>query len=137
MQESLRLMLDKGIRGSIVNIISMSSHGGQSFLTPYSMSKGALATLTKNVANAVVKQRIRVNGLNLGWMDTPGEHAIQKQFHNAPSDWLEKAEQTQPFGRLIKSSEAARMVAFMLSERSGLMTGSIIDFDQHVDGAHD
>ncbi|HEY1598979.1 MAG TPA: SDR family oxidoreductase [Pirellulales bacterium] len=137
MQESVRLMLDKGIRGSIVNIISMSSHGGQSFLTPYSMSKGALATLTKNVAHAVVKQRIRVNGLNLGWMDTPGEDAIQKQFHNAPSDWLEKAEQTQPFGRLIKSGEAARMVAFMLSDRSGLMTGSIIDFDQHVDGAHD
>ena len=135
MQECLRIMIEKGIRGSIVNVISMSSHGGQPFLTPYSMSKGAPVTLTKNVAHAVVKERIRVNGLNLGWMDTPGEHAIQKQFHNAPSDWLEKAEQTQPFGRLIKPPEAAQMVAFMLSDRAGLMTGSIIDFDQHVDGA--
>src|SRR5207244_200497 len=82
MQGALRLMIERGIRGSIVNIISMSSHGGQPFLTPYAMSKGALVTLTKNVAQSVVGHRIRVNGLNLGWMDTPGEDAIQKRCHN-------------------------------------------------------
>ena len=43
------------IAGSILNIISMSSHGGQPFLSPYSMSKGALATLTRNVAQSVVQ----------------------------------------------------------------------------------
>jgi NAD(P)-dependent dehydrogenase (short-subunit alcohol dehydrogenase family) len=134
MQESLRLMIEKHIAGSIVNIISMSSHGGQTFLNPYSMSKGALVTLTKNVAQSVVQKRIRVNGLNLGWMDTPGEDTIQKRFHDAPSDWLEKAERTQPFGRLIKPQEAAHAVAFLLSDRSGLMTGSIIDFDQKIIG---
>jgi NAD(P)-dependent dehydrogenase (short-subunit alcohol dehydrogenase family) len=134
MQESLRLMIEKHIAGSIVNIISMSSHGGQTFLNPYSMSKGALVTLTKNVAQSVVQKRIRVNGLNLGWMDTPGEDTIQKRFHDAPSDWLEKAERTQPFGRLIKPQEAAHSVAFLLSDRSGLMTGSIIDFDQKIIG---
>jgi len=136
MQESLRLMIEKNIAGSIVNIISMSSHGGQPFLNPYSMSKGALVTLTKNVAQSVVKNRIRVNGLNLGWMDTPGEDMIQKRFHDAPSDWLEKAEKAQPFGRLIKPQEAAAAVAFMLSDRSGLMTGSIIDFDQKIMGTY-
>jgi NAD(P)-dependent dehydrogenase (short-subunit alcohol dehydrogenase family) len=136
MQQSLRLMLEKKIEGSIVNIISMSSHGGQPFLNPYSMSKGALVTLTKNVAQTVVKNRIRVNGLNLGWMDTPGEHAIQKRFHNAPADWLAKAEAEQPFGRLIKPQEAARAVAFLLSDRSGLMTGSIVDYDQKVIGTY-
>jgi NAD(P)-dependent dehydrogenase (short-subunit alcohol dehydrogenase family) len=134
MQGALHLMIEKNIAGAIVNIISMSSHGGQPFLTPYSTSKGALATLTKNVAQSVVRNRIRVNGLNLGWMDTPGEDAIQKRFHNATNDWLEKAEATQPSGRLIKSAEAARAVTFLLSERSGLMTGSIIDFDQNIVG---
>jgi NAD(P)-dependent dehydrogenase (short-subunit alcohol dehydrogenase family) len=137
MQQALKLMVEKEIQGSIVNILSMSSHGGQPFLTPYSMSKGALATLTKNVAQSVVEHRIRVNGLNIGWMDTPGEHAIQANFHNASADWLEKAEQGQPFGRLLKPDEVARMVAFLLSDRSGLMTGSLIDFDQHVLGTHD
>lgn len=134
MQGALRLMIEQGIDGSIINIISVSSHGGQPFLTPYSASKGALVTLTKNVANSVVKQRIRVNGLNLGWMDTPGEHAIQKRFHDAADDWLEKAERGQPVGRLVKPQEVAQVVAFLLSERSGMMTGSIIDFDQHVVG---
>jgi NAD(P)-dependent dehydrogenase (short-subunit alcohol dehydrogenase family) len=137
MQESLRLMTEQKTHGAIVNILSMSSHGGQPFLCPYSMSKGALATLTKNVALSVVKERIRVNGLNIGWMDTPGEHAIQKNFHNAPSDWLAQAEARQPFGRLLKAPEVAQVVVFLLSERAGLMTGSIIDFDQTIVGTHE
>ncbi|HTM55040.1 MAG TPA: SDR family oxidoreductase [Pirellulales bacterium] len=136
MQGALKLMLEHGIQGAIVNILSMSSHGGQPFLSPYSMSKGALATLTKNVANSVLENRIRVNGLNIGWMDTPGETAIQQKFHDAPPDWLEKAERGQPLGRLVKAPEVARVVAFLLSEDAGLMTGSIIDFDQQVLGTH-
>jgi NAD(P)-dependent dehydrogenase (short-subunit alcohol dehydrogenase family) len=134
MQAVVKIMIEKGIAGSILNIISMSSHGGQPFLSPYSTSKGALVTLTRNVARSVLKHRIRVNGLNLGWMDSPAEHAVQKRFHAASSDWLEKAEKEQPFGRLIKPAEAAEFVAFVLSERSGLMTGAIIDFDQSIVG---
>jgi NAD(P)-dependent dehydrogenase (short-subunit alcohol dehydrogenase family) len=134
MQAVIQIMIDRGISGSILNIISMSSHGGQPFLSPYSTSKGALATLTRNVACATLKHRIRVNGLNLGWMDSPAEHAVQKRFHAAGDDWLQKAEQEQPFGRLLKPTEVAEFAAFLLSERSGLMTGSIIDFDQNVTG---
>ncbi len=136
MQGALRLMLEKETAGSIVNILSMSSYGGQPFLCPYSTSKGAMATLTKNVANSMIKNRIRVNGLNLGWMDSPGEDAIQKRFHNATDGWLAGAEQAQPFGRLVKPAEAAQVVAFLLSERAGVMTGSIVDFDQNVLGTH-
>jgi NAD(P)-dependent dehydrogenase (short-subunit alcohol dehydrogenase family) len=134
MQAAIQTMIDRGIAGSILNIISMSSHGGQPFLSPYSSSKGALVTLTRNVARAVLRHRIRVNGLNLGWMDSPAEHAVQKKFHGAADDWLKRAEKEQPFGRLIKPAEVAEVAAFLLSERSGLMTGSIIDFDQTVVG---
>jgi NAD(P)-dependent dehydrogenase (short-subunit alcohol dehydrogenase family) len=134
MQAAIQTMIDRGIAGAILNILSMSSHGGQPFLSPYSTSKGALATLTKNVACSVLKQRIRVNGLNIGWMDSPAEDMIQKKFHDAPDDWLKKAEQAQPFGRLLKTHEVAEFAAFLLSERAGLMTGSIIDFDQSVVG---
>src|SRR5262249_46378281 len=101
---------------------------------PYCASKGALVTLTRNVARSVLPHRIRVNGINLGWMDSPAEDMVQKKFHAASNDWLEKAEQGQPFGRLIKPAEVAEFAAFVLSERSGLMTGSIIDFDQTVVG---
>jgi NAD(P)-dependent dehydrogenase (short-subunit alcohol dehydrogenase family) len=134
MQAVIQIMIDRGIGGSILNIISMSSHGGQPFLSPYSTSKGALATLTRNVACAMLGHRIRVNGLNLGWMDSPAEHAVQKRFHAACDDWLQKAERKQPFGRLLKPAEVAEFAAFLLSERSGMMTGSIIDFDQYVTG---
>lgn len=137
MQAAIKLMIAKGVEGSIVNIITMTSHGGQSFLTAYAAAKGALVTLTKNVAFSAMRNRIRVNGLNIGWMDTPHEHDIQRQYHDAEEDWLTKAEQVQPFGRLLKPTEVARGVAFLLSEESGMMTGAVIDFDQSVVGCGD
>jgi len=137
MQGALKLMIEKEIRGSVVNILSTSGHGGQPYLCPYSTSKGALAVLTKNVAYSVIQHRIRVNGLNIGWMDTPGEDVIQKRFHGADDNWVKTAEEKQPFGRLLKPPEVAEVVAFLLSERSGLMTGSIIDFAQTILGTHD
>ncbi len=137
MQDAVKLMRREKIAGSIVNIQSMSAHGGQGFITAYSASKGALATLTKNVAAAVMPDRIRVNGLNIGWMDSPGEHHIQQTYHAAQDTWLAEAEAAQPFGRLIKPDEVARAVAYLASEESGLMTGSVIDFDQQVVGAGD
>ncbi|HJS31624.1 MAG TPA: SDR family oxidoreductase, partial [Alphaproteobacteria bacterium] len=94
-QETVRRMKRDKRPGSIVNIITRSSHGGQPFLTAYSASKGALAVLTKNNAHALRFDRIRVNGVNIGWMDTPGEHAIQKR-DGKPADWLAGAEKAQP-----------------------------------------
>jgi NAD(P)-dependent dehydrogenase (short-subunit alcohol dehydrogenase family) len=137
MQHALKIMKRESIEGSIINIISMSGHGGQSFITAYSASKGALITLTKNVAYSVMNHRIRVNGLTIGWMDTPGEDRIMKTYHDAKPGWLEEAEKGRPFGRLLKPQEVARAVAFLASAESGLMTGSIIDFDQQVLGAGD
>jgi NAD(P)-dependent dehydrogenase (short-subunit alcohol dehydrogenase family) len=137
MQEAARLMRREGVAGSIVNIQSMSAHGGQSFITAYCASKGALATLTKNVAFSLMADRIRVNGLNIGWMDTPGEHRIQAAYHRAEPGWLAAAEAKQPFGRLLKPAEVARAVAYLASDESGLMTGAVIDFDQQVVGAGD
>jgi NAD(P)-dependent dehydrogenase (short-subunit alcohol dehydrogenase family) len=122
--------------GSIVNIISMAAHCGQSYLTAYSASKGAVATLTKNVANAYAARRIRCNGILLGWMDTPGESATQKKFHGASEDWLAKAEAAQPMGQLVKPEEVAGLVTYMLSPESGVMTGALVDYDQNVAGAY-
>ena len=79
-----------------------------------------------------MSHRIRVNGLTIGWMDTPGEDRIMKTYHGAEDGWLEEAEKGRPFGRLLKPDEVARAVAFLASAESGLMTGSIIDFDQQV-----
>ncbi|WP_449257176.1 SDR family oxidoreductase [Bosea sp. (in: a-proteobacteria)] len=136
-QDVADLMRRQGVPGAIVNIQSMSAHGGQPFLSAYSVSKGALAVLTKNAAYGLIKHRIRVNGLNIGWMATPGEDAIMKLRHDAGDDWLEGAAASQPFGRLIDPREVAKAVAYLASDESGLMTGSNIDFDQTILGAHD
>ena len=121
--------------GAIVNIITMSSHGGQPFLTAYAASKGALATLTKNTALGLRPMRIRVNGINLGWADTPGEHVIQQRDGNPP-DWLPKAEAAQPFGRLIKPADVAGLAIYLLSDAAEMMTGALVDFDQNIMGAY-
>jgi NAD(P)-dependent dehydrogenase (short-subunit alcohol dehydrogenase family) len=52
------------------NIITMASHGGEPVLTGYSASKGAPATLTRNAGHRLQPDRIRVNGLNIGWTAT-------------------------------------------------------------------
>ena len=135
MQDAARAMIKKNIEGAMVNILSMSGHGGQPFIIAYAGSKGALTVLTKNTAFSLMRNRIRVNGLNIGWMDTPGETRIQKLYHGAGDDWLDKAEAKMPFGRLLKPAEVARTVAYLCSEESGMMTGSIIDFDQQVLGS--
>ena len=70
-------------------------------------------------------------------MDTPGEDAIQRRYHDADDDWLDRAEARMPFGRLLKPEEVARAVAFLASDDSGMMTGAIVDFDQSVLGAGD
>lgn len=135
MQGTIGIMRRENISGSIVNVGSVASYGSMPYLTPYSTSKGALMTLTKNVAYSVMWDRIRVNLINPGWIDTPGEDVIQRRFHSEGRDWLEEAEASKPFGRLIKPDELAAAIAFLASDESGLMTGAVIEFDQSVRGA--
>ena len=134
-QAVARRLRGTGKPGAVVNVITMSSHGGQPFLTGYSASKGALATLTKNTALGLRPHRVRVNGINMGWADTPGEHAV-KLKDGEPADWLARAEAAQPFGRLLKPRDVAGLATYLLSDAAEMMTGSLIDFDQTVMGAY-
>ena len=73
----------------------------------------------------------------VGWMDTPAEDMIQRKFHGAQDNWLEDAESKQPLGKLAKPDEVAELVALMLSDRGGVMCGSLIDYDQGIVGTSD
>jgi NAD(P)-dependent dehydrogenase (short-subunit alcohol dehydrogenase family) len=136
MQHAIKLMRRDHVEGAIVNISSMSAMGGQSFIAAYSASKGALDTLTRNTAHALLRNRIRVNALNIGWMASEGEIKLQRKFHHQPDNWLEEASAKQPFGRLLDPVEVARAVAFLACDESGMMTGATINFDQSVWGAY-
>ncbi len=136
LQRFAQLAINGSHPASCVNILSMVTHCGQSFLSPYSASKAALANVTRNAAQALRRNHIRVNGINCGWMDTPGEDATQRKWHGAGDDWLVKAEASQPFGMLVKPAHVAGLVTYLLGPSSGVMTGALIDFDQNVAGAY-
>jgi NAD(P)-dependent dehydrogenase (short-subunit alcohol dehydrogenase family) len=137
MQQALKIMIREGTKGTIANIISMSAHGGQSFLAAYCAAKGALVTLTKNVAFSVMRHGCRVNGLCIGWTYTPGEEETMRRFHGAEDGWRAAAEARLPIGRMLSMEEIARTVCFMTSDESGMMTGSVIDYDQSIPGCFD
>ena len=132
-QEAVAIMQRENTAGSIVNIQSVAAYCGLPILLSYSCTKGALATMTKNLANTLRQHRIRVNGINLGWTDTPAEHVVQ-ELQSAPDDWLERGEAASPFGRLLKADDVARLCVYLLGDESGILTGSNIDYSQRVVG---
>jgi NAD(P)-dependent dehydrogenase (short-subunit alcohol dehydrogenase family) len=135
MQAAVSDMLARGASGAIVNILSLHAHCGASDLAIYSGSKGALATLTKNAAQAYLADRIRVNGINLGWVATPAEHVMQTQVLGRGADWMVEEVAKMPLGRFLQASEVAQLAVFLLSDQSVPMTGVLMDFEQRVTGA--
>jgi NAD(P)-dependent dehydrogenase (short-subunit alcohol dehydrogenase family) len=136
-QRAVPIMRSGGRGGSIASIGSIAAHGGQPYLTAYCAAKAALVTLTKNLANSLRWDRIRVNALNIGWTATPTEHELQTKFHGLGEGWLERVSALQPFGRLLSVTDVAKALAFLTSDESGLMTGAVVDFDQTVVGTVD
>ena len=128
MQEAVRTMKTRG-GGSIVNIGSINAYVGLSNLGPYSVSKGGLMTMTRNAAGALRKYRIRVNQLNVGWTLTEGEERVQRLDGKGP-EWLGEAIATRPFGRLLSPHDIAIAAAYLASDDSALITGSVLELEQ-------
>ena len=135
MQGAIAAMRARGEGGSIVNILSTNVHCGQPDLAVYTATKAALAAITKNTANAHRFDRIRINGINVGWALTPGEDAMQSQTLGNGPDWAARAAASLPFGRLLMPQEVANLAVFLVSDASGPMTGSLIDQEQWVPGS--
>ena len=133
MQEAIADMAKRKAAGVIVNILSMNAHCGIPELAIYAGTKGAMQTLTKNAARAHMADRIRVNGINLGWVATEAGVAMQAA-RNRP-DWLEAEAAALPLGRLVTSEECARLAVFLVSDASVPMSGAVIDLEQKVAGA--
>jgi NAD(P)-dependent dehydrogenase (short-subunit alcohol dehydrogenase family) len=136
MQDAVNVMERVGVEGRIVNIGSTSQNAGQPFIAAYCASKAALATLTRNSGYALMRNRIHVNQLDIGWMASDHERELQLAESGDP-DWEKKAVAGLPFGRLLDPKEVARAVLWMSSEDSGMLTGAVIHFDQSVWGGYD
>ena len=130
MQQTVADLRARQAPGAIVNILSVNAPCGLPDLAVYAATKGALATLTLNAANAHMADRIRVNGINLGWALTEGEDRLQRRL--AGEDWLARAAAALPLGRLIDPDDCARLTLWLLSDASAPQTGTVTDLEQRV-----
>ena len=132
-QQAVKYMKERQ-RGSIINIGSVNAYIGEPKLMAYSATKGALMTLTKNLASYLNQYRIRVNQLNVGWTETPNEHRVKTEEEQKGDDWLEEAKQTRPWGRLLAPRDIAHAALYFASDESELVTGSVLDVEQYPVG---
>lgn len=117
--------------GSVVNIGSVNAHCGSRDLLGYSMSKGALTTMTRNLSDALGRERVRVNQVNPGWTLTEGEYALRVR-EGFPVDWPDRIPPgTLPWDRLLAPEEIAAIAVLFLSDRVGPVSGTVLDAHQY------
>jgi NAD(P)-dependent dehydrogenase (short-subunit alcohol dehydrogenase family) len=116
--------------GCVLNIGSINAHSGQANLLDYSISKGAMQTLSRNLANAHGTDRVRVNHLNVGWVLTDREYAHQIE-HGMPADWPQHVPaQFAPSGRLMMPAEIAAAAVYWLGDESRPVSGAVVELEQ-------
>ena len=90
-------------------------------------------TFTKNLANYLTQYRIRVNQINPGWTLTEGERHVIGVVEGKGENWLEAAEKTRPFGRMLLPADVAKAVLFFATNE--LISGAVLDYEQIPFGA--
>ncbi len=113
----------------VINIGSLNAYVGAPNLLAYATSKGALMTLSRNLAAAHRHDGIRVHVMNVGWTHTDGEDRLQKSLGNG-DDWADKAGATRPIKRLLRPDEIVNAVMFYASAEAAVFSGAVIDLDQ-------
>ncbi|WP_020593886.1 SDR family NAD(P)-dependent oxidoreductase [Kiloniella laminariae] len=117
--------------GSIVNIGSINAHCGQPDLLIYSVSKGGLQTMTRNLGDAFGPEKIRVNQLNVGWTYTENEHKLQLA-EGRPENWLDDLSPlSAPTGMILLPEQVAQHAVFWLSDKSVPVTGTVLEVEQY------
>lgn len=118
-------------KGVVLNIGSLNAYCGEPRLLAYSMSKGAMMTLTRNLADAYARERIRVNQLNLGW--TLSENEIKLKIKDGqPEDWYKHVSPTfAPWGSLMTPEQIAPHAVHWLSDISEPVSGAVCEIEQY------
>lgn len=122
----------RSTRGCVLNIGSVNAWSGEPDLLPYSMSKGALMTMTRNLGDTLMREDgVRVNQINPGWVLTENE-AQRKRDHGLKDNWYEDLPRVfAPAGRILWPAEIAAAAVYWLADESGPISGQIVDLEQH------
>jgi len=119
-------------RGVVLNIGSVNAWSGEPNLLPYSVSKGGLMTLTRNLGDTLHREDgVRVNQINPGWVLTENE-AQRKKEHGLADDWYKEVPAVYaPAGRILWPAEIAAAAVYWLADESGPISGQVVDLEQH------
>ena len=116
--------------GVIINLSSVAASVGLPDRFAYSMSKGAVSTMTYSVARDYIKDNIRCNGIAPGRVHTPFvDGYLKKNYPGREKEMFEKLEKTQPIGRMGSPEEIAKLVQYLCSDDASFITGSIFPID--------
>jgi glucose 1-dehydrogenase len=122
-QLAARQMIKHQRGGSIIMISSVHATFGYKRSTSYNAAKAAVNHMAKTWAAELAPDRIRVNSIEPGWTDTPGE----RNFYT--EEEIKEAGSQLPLGRLAEPAELARAVRFLASSDASYITGSILRVD--------
>lgn len=121
----------EAVKGNVVNIGSINSWSGEPNLLAYSVSKGALMTLSRNLGDTLFRERgVRVNQINPGWILTEHEFVNQRE-QGKPDDWhTTLSDVFAPSKRLFRPEELAMAAIYLLSDESGPISGQVVEVEQ-------
>jgi len=118
-------------QGCVLNIGSVLAHCGQSNLPAYSISKGGLMTLTRNLADTLGPRRVRVNQMNVGWTLTENEYTA-KLADGLPTNWpVTLPAFAVPSGKLLMPEDIAEAALYWVSPASRPLSGTVFDAEQY------
>jgi NAD(P)-dependent dehydrogenase (short-subunit alcohol dehydrogenase family) len=116
--------------GRVLNIGSINAYCGESALLAYSMSKGGLTTMTRNLADTYGQEGLRVNQLNPGWVLTDNEYRVKVAEGLSP-DWPTQIPRAHaPGGRIFRPDEIAHFAANFLGVQAELVNGTVFEIEQ-------
>jgi len=118
--------------GCVLNIGSVNAYSGEPNLFAYSVSKGALMTMTRNLGDTLHREHgVRVNQVNPGWVLTEKEKQRKKE-HGLAEDWYKDLPAVYaPSGRILWPAEIAAAAIYWLADESGPISGQVVDLEQH------
>ena len=129
LHEALPYMKESG-GGVIVNVTSVAAIVGLPDRFAYSMSKGAVSSMTLSVARDYVEYNIRCNGIAPGRIHTPFvDGFLAHNYPDKEQEMFDKLAKTQPLGRMGKPDEIAKLVLYLCSDEASFITGSIYPID--------